>query len=195
LRESLFAQFKLRDVSLPYLRQLASASGETASLIVPLGWYGVRVASARGSNEITSAALLGRLGALGQHYAGRTILAFAPGETITRYFAWERLRAPAPPATDTTTTDLAAIAKRGFAFEEMGFAKGRGALALPIRGGAEAIAAIAIEGPVLDLTRPRADARAVEIANAIEGAVKAHPKEFENPFGHIDPDTILLEQG
>ncbi len=192
LQQSLFAQFKLRDLVLPYLRQLASASGETASLIVPIGWYGVRVASARGSNEITNAAPLGRVGPLGQHYAARTILAFAPEETIVRYLAWEKLRAPS--RLPTQALDLATIAERGFAFEETGFAKGRGALALPIRNDARAIAAIAVEGPVLDLKRPRPDARAVEIVAAIEAAVRAHPNEFENPFGHIDPDTILFDQ-
>ena len=194
LRQSLFAQFKLRDIALPYLRQLASVCGETVALIVPLGWYGVRVTSARGSNEITNAAPLGPLGPLGQHYAARPILAFAPEEFIARYLAWERSRGFAASAPAATIEELAAIAERGFAFEEMGFAKGRGALALPIRDGAAAIAAIAVEGPVLDLKHPLADARAVEIVRAIEAAVKAHPKEFQNPFGHIDPNTINLDQ-
>ena len=57
LRQNLFARFAIRDICMPYLRQLAFASGETASLTVRLGWYGVRIAAAPGTNDVTSSPL------------------------------------------------------------------------------------------------------------------------------------------
>lgn len=192
LRQSLLAQYKIRSLALPYLRQLASATGETASLVVPLGWYGLRVASARGSNEITNAAPLGSLGPLGAHYASKAILAFLPGDAIARYLAWEKARGDK--ASLRPPQEWAAIRARGFAWEERGFRPGKGALALPIGNGAEVIAALAVEGPVLDLAAPRLDRGIAAAVREIESAVKAHPETFRNPFGHIDPDTIVLDE-
>src|ERR1700686_4111441 len=54
LRQNLFARFAIRDICMPYLRQLAFASGETASLTVRLGWYGVGIAAAPGTHEVPS---------------------------------------------------------------------------------------------------------------------------------------------
>ena len=56
LRQSLLSLFPIRDVCLPYLRQLASASGETSSLHVRIGWYAARIATAPGAAEMTSGA-------------------------------------------------------------------------------------------------------------------------------------------
>ncbi len=56
LRQTLLALFPIRDVCLPYLRQLASASGEATSLHVRIGWYSARIATAPGTAEVTSAA-------------------------------------------------------------------------------------------------------------------------------------------
>ena len=55
LRQSVFARFRIRELALPYLHQLASVSGDTASLHVRLGWYSVRIASAPGTAEVTNA--------------------------------------------------------------------------------------------------------------------------------------------
>src|SRR5215831_4977813 len=75
LRQSLLARFPIRDVTAPYLRQLAFASGETCSLTVRLGWHGLRIAAAPGTNEVTSAPPLGGVRPLGEGCAGRAILA------------------------------------------------------------------------------------------------------------------------
>src|SRR3954463_2329107 len=75
LRRSLLARFRMREAVLPYLHQLASVSGETASLHVRLGWYGLRVASALGTGEVASTPALGQTYALGGHFAGKAILA------------------------------------------------------------------------------------------------------------------------
>jgi len=178
LRQGLLARFPIRDVTAPYLRQLAFASGETVSLTVRLGWYGLRIAAAHGTSEVTSALPLGAVRALADGVAGRAILAFLPAGAST-------------PA----AKPLADIRKRGFAIEETAFARGRAAVAFPIQRNDEAIAAIAIEGPVLDLARPAAHAdlpRWREIVASLERLAAARPALFAGPFDHLDPDDIVL---
>jgi DNA-binding IclR family transcriptional regulator len=195
LRQSLFAGFHIREVCLPYLRQLAFASGETTSLSVPIGWYAVRVAAAPGTNEVTSSPPLGEVRLLGEGGAAKAILAFAAADAVSRFLAWARHSGRRPPAAKALTAELDDIRRRGFAIERTEFAAGHAALALPIRDGAQAIAAIAVEGPVLELARPGYHddlARWIEIVQAIEALVRARPAQFRNPFQHLDPDAILL---
>lgn len=195
LRQSLFAGFHIREVCLPYLRQLAFASGETTSLAVPIGWYAVRIAAAPGTNEVTSSPPLGEVRLLGAGSAAKAILAFAPPDTVPRCLAWARRHGLRPPAAKALAVELDDIRRRGFAVEQTEFAAGHAALALPIRDGERAIAAIAVEGPVLDLGRPDYHddlGRWVEIVHAIEALVRARPAQFRNPFQHLDPDAILL---
>jgi IclR family transcriptional regulator, acetate operon repressor len=197
LRQSLFARFHLREICPPYLRQLAFASGETASLNVPVGWYVVRIAAAPGTSEVTSSPPLGEFRTLGQGSAGMALLADTPGGA-ERYFAWAGDNELHPPALAPLAAELAAIRARGFAIEATEFAAGRAALALPIRGPDRAVAAIAIEGPVLDLARPfdHPDLpRWIEIAHSIEHVVRAQPALFENSFAHLDADEIVLKGG
>lgn len=180
LRQSLLARFPVRDVAIPYLRQLAFASGETVSLTVRLGWYGLRIAAAHGTNEVTSALPLGAVRRLADGVAGRAILAFLPSDA---------------PDAKPLARALGDIRKRGFATEETAFARGRAAVAFPIRRGEEAIAAIAIEGPVLDLARPTAHADLPhwrEIVRSVERLAAARPALFAGPFDHLDPDDIVL---
>lgn len=195
LRQSLFAGFHIREVCLPYLRQLAFASGETTSLTVPIGWYGVRIAAAPGTNEVTSSPPLGEVRMLSAGAAAKVLLAFAPVESVSRFVAWARKHGLRPPAAPALTAELAEIRTRGYAVERTDFAAGHAALALPVRGADRALAAIAVEGPVLDLTRPGYHddlARWLEIAHAIEALIRARPSLFCNPFEHLDPDTIVL---
>jgi len=180
LRQNLLARFPIRDVTAPYLRQLAFASGETVSLTVRLGWHGLRIATAAGTNEVTSAPPLGAVRPLAEGLAGRAILA--------------HLAADAPDAKRLARL-LAEIRKRGFATEETPFWRGRAALAFPVRRDGEAIAAIAIEGPVVDLGEPAAHddlPRWREIVHAVERLAQARPALFAGPFDHLAADDIVL---
>jgi DNA-binding IclR family transcriptional regulator len=180
---------------MPYLRQLAFASGETASLTVRLGWYGVRIAAAPGTNEVTSSPPLGAVRLLGEGCASRAILAsLGPGATA-EYAAWGRRHKKPVPDSKTLERAFADIRRRGFATEETAFARGRAALAFALTGGGPAIAAIAIEGPVLDLARPAAHEGLPqwrEIVQSVERLVQARPSLFAGPFDHLDPDDIVL---
>ena len=180
LRQNLLARFPIRDVCAPYLRQLAFASGETVSLTVRLGWHGLRIAGAPGTNEVTSAPPLGALSPLAEGFAGRAILAHLAADA---------------PGTTPVARALAEIRERGFATEETAFARGRAALAFPLRRDGQAIAAIAIEGPVVDLARPAPHddlPRWREIIYAVERLAQARPALFAGPFDHLDPDDIAL---
>ncbi len=180
MRQALLARFPVRDVAAPYLRQLAFASGETCSLTVRLGWHALRIAAAPGTNEVTSSAPLGAVRPLGEGYAGRAILA--------------HLAADAPEAKRLARV-RAEIRRRGFATEETAFARGRAALSFPVRRDGRAIAAIAIEGPVVDLKEPAAHddlPRWREIVHAVERLAQARPALFAGPFDHLDPDEIAF---
>jgi DNA-binding IclR family transcriptional regulator len=178
------------------LRQLASATGETASLIVPLGWYGVRIASARGSNEVTSAPQLGAIGPLGRHYGSRAILALLSDAKRDAYLAWAAAKRSHAEKDSGLRQELARIRAAGFSHDSSGPEQDRAAFALPVRHGDEAIAAIAIDGPVLDLRKRAADQ--VEpwagVVQGFERVVAHRPEIAVNPFGHLDPSAIALEQ-
>jgi len=140
LRQSLIAQFRIREVSLGYLRQLASLSGETACLYVQLGWYALRVAAAPGTNEVTNAPPLGEAHALGAGYPGRAILAFLDPKEIAAYHAWAKRKSI---KTEAPNAELQQIAKRGFAVGQVEFARAR-AIAMPLRSDKVAIASLAV---------------------------------------------------
>jgi DNA-binding IclR family transcriptional regulator len=180
LRQSLLARFPIRDVTAPYLRQLAFTSGETCSLTVRLGRHGLRIAAAPGTNEVTSAPPLGAVRPLGEGCAGRAILAFLPSDA---------------PEAKGLARALAEIRARGFATEATAFARGRAAIAFPIRRDGRPIAAIAIEGPVVDLETPGAHddlPRWREVVGSVERLARTRPALFAGPFDHLDPDDIVL---
>jgi DNA-binding IclR family transcriptional regulator len=188
LRQTVFMQFALRDVALPYLRQLASATGESASLIVPLGWYGLRIATARGTNEITNIPALGPIGPLARSYAARPLLAFAPESELVRYRTWEKRVLQLSPVPQLARA-LQQIRESGFARED---ASARTALALPLLHDGVALATLALEGPVSDDGELAALRDAVA---AIARIVASRPSAFAHPFAHLDPDGIVLQSG
>jgi DNA-binding IclR family transcriptional regulator len=195
LRQSIFARFPIREICLPYLRQLAFASGETASLTVPVGWYALRIAAAPGINEVNNSPALGEVRALAAGSAGKAILAFQPAENVARYVAWARRQGQGAAAHDAAEAELKVIRKRGFHVEETAFASGRASLALPLRHADRAIAAIAIEGPVLNLDHKAFHddlGRWIDIVRMIEALARARPALFENPFAHVDAESIVL---
>jgi DNA-binding IclR family transcriptional regulator len=195
LRQHLLAHFPMRDICMPYLRQLAFASGETTSLSVPVGWYAVRIAAAPGTNEVTSSAPLGQVRTLATDAAGRAILAFLPRAKAMSFATWAARHGHRSPVLSTLAAELRAIRERGFAVEETAFARGHAALAMPICDADRAIAAISVEGPVLDLGDPAYHtdlARWIDIVRPFEHLIRARPMLFANPFDHLDPDGIVL---
>src|SRR5258708_11819151 len=98
LRRSLFARFHIREICLPYLQQLAFASGETVSLSVPVGWYAVRIAAAPGLKERTRSPPLGEERHPAQGAAAPAMLAFYPAAQVKRFRGSARTRRRGLPA-------------------------------------------------------------------------------------------------
>lgn len=190
LRWSLIARFRMREAVLPYLRQLASISGETASLHVRLGWYGVRIASAPGTAEVTNAPPLGETRLLGTYYAGRAILAFLGEADIAQYRIWSA--AHSDPLVEKERK-LQVVKEIGFSLGDTELPE-TSAIAFPIRQDGKAIAAIAIEGPVF--LRAGADTGMLsgwrEIIAHVESLARTQAVLFENPFSHLDPEFFAL---
>lgn len=189
LRQNLLSLFRIRDIALPYLRQLASASGETSSLHVRLGWYAARAAIAPGTAEVTSGTILKGAQPLSAEPSGRAILAHLPRGEVARFLAWAPARGIVISA--GFERELAALRARGFA---SAVSRELGAVSFPIRKSDQALASITIEatgfsGAALSTERI-AECRA--IAGAIEALVRANPDVGRQPFEHIDPDHMVL---
>jgi DNA-binding IclR family transcriptional regulator len=189
LRQSLIAQFPIREVALPYLRQLASATGEATSLHVRVGWYAARIATAPGTAEVTSGVSLDGAPPLSAAVAGRAILANLGRRQVAGFLAWANARGIVIP--QGLKRDLAAIQARGFV---CGGALEPQALAFPIHKSDQAFAAVLSEGSGLAVghAKPTAPAVFKEAAAAIEALVRANPALAHQPFGHIDPGDVLL---
>ena len=189
LRQSLLSLFRIRDIALPYLRQLASASGETTSLYVRIGWYAARTAVAPGAAEVTSGAILKGAQPLSAEPSGRAILAHLPRNQVARFLKWATARGIVIP--EGFERQLAALRARGFASASP---PDTGAVAFPIRKSDQAFASVTIEGPGFSgtsLTGERiAECRA--IAGAIEALVRVNRDMGRQPFEHIDPDDVVL---
>ena len=195
LRQSVLTRFKLRDVSLPYLRQLAFASGETVSLVMPVGWYGLRLAAAPGTNEVTSSPPVGEIRALEQTCAGRAILAFLPADKLSNHRTSVRHAKGGRSAAKSLDEDLRVTRDRGFAIEVASFARNRASAAFVVHGDVGPIAAITIEGPVLQLDRAGYHDSLdqwLEIVRSLQKVVRARPGVFVDPFAHLDPASIVL---
>jgi DNA-binding IclR family transcriptional regulator len=188
LRQSLLAQFRIRDVALPYLRQLASATGETCSLHVRIGWHAARIATAPGAAEVTSGALLNGTELLSSDFTGRAILAFLDRNLAAQHRAWTAARGL--PIQAALEEELATIRAR-FLARRSGPG---GGVAFPIRLRDQAFASIAIEGSGFaeQASEPGPHADGAKIAHAIEALVCANPALAHQPFDHLDPDEIGL---
>jgi DNA-binding IclR family transcriptional regulator len=198
LCQSIFARFRIRDACTPYLRQLAFASGHTTWLTVPVGWYGIRIASAPGTSEIIDSRPVGGIGLLSADYTGKAILAFSSTDSIAQMTAWARRHGLKMPKPAKLQQELCGIAERGYSLQESRFVPGQAAVAFAIRRDQGAVASIAIEGPAFDLAArgPSAEfARWREIVGTVEKLISSHSALCEEPFGHLPRDGILLDGG
>ena len=173
-----FTRFQIRDLCIPYLRQLAFASGETTALSVRVGWYAVRIASVPGTKEVVSNLPLGQASTLDESASGKALAAFLGASQLDGFLQWRRKRGPQFDA-KALQRELNVLRKRGFS--------GQGA-AFPVRLDGESLAAIAIEGPV----EPELLPRCLDIVRKIEHAVAHAPDRFRNHYDHLDADRVEL---
>jgi DNA-binding IclR family transcriptional regulator len=165
LQRSVIARFGVREICLPWLRQIASISGETVSLHVRIGWNEVRICSVPGTDEMMTLPPLGEIRPLSESCAGQVILAFLPKAEITAYVSYH-LRPV-----------LNRIRSRGYAAA----AAEHPSTAFPIRTDGQAIAVVSIDGPFA--ASALRDCR--QVIGNIEALAAAQPSLFANPFGHL----------
>jgi DNA-binding IclR family transcriptional regulator len=195
LLQSFFSRFPLHGFAIPYMRQLAIATGETVSLFVRVGWYAVRIASVKGTKEIIHTGPTGEVRDLDDGAAGLALLAFMPADERKRFFGEfkPRLSGTKRRALEAEITE---IRERGFAIEEFQSHPGWASAAFALRASADAaVGAIAIEGPVLKLGAKKPGADWIELTQSVaqmEALVRANPSRFSNPYGHLDPAEIKL---
>lgn len=193
LRQTAFARFSLRDISLPYMRQMSFATGESVTLTVPVGHYGVVVAAVTGSNPIRTSSNIGAIGDLSSSLPARVLLSSLDEEALAKFVTWAAGKqidlAPQLRAT------LASIKASGYGSEAIGFSGERASVALPVRYDGKTLGVIAIEGPVLSgdgETDREKLGNWQRIVASIEVRIADQPALFANPYGHLDPDVIDL---
>lgn len=200
LARALFHRFALRDASQPFLRRLAAVTGETASLTVRVGWYGMQVTGALGGNDIYHPHRIGQTSLLHVESESLAILAFLQDREVEQYRRFVRNQYPGRAREidrNAFLKEIRTIRSRGFATELTLLGSGY-SVSLPVRDAAGAgIAAIHLNGPVLreqDLEAP--DGRLqpwLAIRDELEALIAADPQRFRNPYAHLEPDEIRIQ--
>jgi DNA-binding IclR family transcriptional regulator len=176
------------------LRSLAEITGETVSLTVRIGWYGLRLAGVYGSRDIYHHDRLGEAAPLHQNLAGRGILAFLRDNERDRYRVFMETHHHDPEGPDWNSVEalLSRARETGFEHEELS-SDGRAAIALPVRDPqGEVMASLAINGPVYLPATGDGQIEALAARDFLEGAVAASPAEFVSPFAGVAADEIVI---
>lgn len=189
LLHSFFYRFPIRSVALPYMQRLTVISGNTTSLFVMIGWYAVRIATVRGTNEVIHTGPVGETSKLDATAAGRAMLAMLPEDRRLAFADWRFRKAGARPSTATMDL-LAKIRQRGMAVDVRDH---QGTLAYPVIDSAGMPAgALAIEGQS-GLAGDEAQINSyAQIVEQLSHAVRTGTVKALTPYGHLDPDTIDL---
>jgi len=192
LAKALLARFAIRGASLHYMRYVTGQTKETTTLIAPLGWHALTVATVVGLNENAAPAAVGSSTELHSSTSGLAVLAFMGEAKIERYISWVQKNKSG--SSRTIKTALKEAHAQGYAISSID-ETAPGDLAVPIRSiEGEALASLAIRSGVLSSKAGRSKmlAAAVAAARRIEGLIQIEPERFKNPYGHLPPDTIVL---
>lgn len=193
---ALFRRHPLTVAALPIVRQLVTDLGHTAVLGTRVGWHQVRMVGFEGWHEVHGASRIGQAELLYESGGGRAILAYLPAAEIEAYVHWEsQQRRRSATRTREIHTTLAGVRAGRYGSYPLG-ADGHGIeVALPIRAGDRAIAAISVCTPTAALQadgRPRrAELRRIARAiNELESSLRQQPELSRDPFGHLDTDQL-----
>jgi DNA-binding IclR family transcriptional regulator len=198
LARTLLKRFALTEQAVPVLRQLARQTGETTSLTVRLGWYGLRVAVVYGGKDIYHRDRLAELSLLSDGLASQCILSCLSKAEIERYRVFAKRNHPEAAASLQDDKKLRATLKlageRNFLTQAIPMSASFASLALPLRlpDGA-CIAAVSINGPVFKLALANSLPAWAEAARAeLEKIIGREPERFRSPYAHIDPDEMII---
>jgi DNA-binding IclR family transcriptional regulator len=185
LLHSFFARFAIRSVAIPTMHRLVAVTGETVSLFVPVGWYGVRIALVKGTNEVIRTGPVGEAWALEKNAAGLALLAFRAEREQMRFL--------------DTLEKRTSLAERARLEAELKRARdqryavvndpARHELSIPILARDEAsLGALTIEGSVA----PSSLDTCLSITARLSELVAAEPERYRNVYDHLDPDAVTL---
>lgn len=180
LNRGLLHRFRLFGASRPHLRRLAEQTGDTASIVVRVGWYALRLAGVYGSHDIYHHERLGEVAPLHRGPGGRAILAALPDAERDAFAAFAA-RNRFEPLPEEALAEARASA----------MVRNRQGAALPVKTPTgEVLAAIVISGENLaaDDEVHWSAARA-----ALEAEIAEDPGAFASPFAHIPADEIVID--
>ena len=195
LNRALVHRFKLHAAGRPLLRALAESTGQTVSLTVRLGWYGLRLAGVYGSRDIYHRDRLGEVMPMHRNLPGLGMLAFLPASEIDPYCAFVDRHHPRLSKSDwgELEEELSAGRERGFCYERLADNDGLAAVALPVREPAgQVMASLAISGPIYSPESGEAQDQWFSARDALEREIAAAPAEFKSPFSRIPSDEIVI---
>ncbi len=191
LAYSFFSRFRVRQLALPYLRQLSYVTGETISLSVPIGGSAVRIASVSGPGEVVNHRPLGELQHLPESTAARILFSFAA-------IANEQEEGKRKAETlENGLLDYEAIRLHRFCLKVGAKLGNSEEISLPVLLGEVAIAAVTIEGPIRaveGITVESVFQRCISVVDALSEFARAEQhldKDLFTTYDHLDrmPNT------
>ena len=199
LNWTLFRRFPLSSAAMPFLKRLAAETGETVSLVVRLGWYGLRVAVVYGGSDIYHRDRLGETALLQRHLSSRAILAHLADREFEQYRRFVNLHhreAALELDRSALRKELRLARERGFAVEELKVSPGSCAVSLPVRDSeGRPVAAVTVNGPVVACAGPdgRLDPpRWIAVRDELEASIWAACDRLKTRYAHFDPDEIVM---
>lgn len=185
LLHSFFTRFAIRSAAIPTMHRIVAVTGETVSLFVPVGWYGVRIALIKGTNEVIRTGPVGEAWALEKNAAGAALLAFRAESEQRRFLdALETRTSPAERA--RLETELKLTRERRYAVIYDG---GRNELSIPILARDDvSLGTLTVEGNVA----PASLDACLSIVARLSELVAAEPERYRNVYDHLDPEAVTL---
>ncbi len=194
LNRALLNRFAINLASRPFLRELASETGETVSLNARLGWYSLRLSGVYGSRDIYHRDRLGELALLHQALPGRAILACladADFLAMAQFLASTAHEWPGEAAWASLRATIREARQHGVLAEPLPMSPGFCAIGMPVRDHTGApIASITITGPVYPSGNT---ASQLAVRDRLEAVIAADPRRFVSPFAHLPPERIFLK--
>lgn len=186
LNRALVHRFRLHAASRPHLHRLAARTGETTSLIVRLGWYGLRLAGVYGSHDIYHRERLGEVMPLHAGVGGVGILAFLGDAAIDAYRTFA-VRVGIAVDAPRLNAALRGAHSEGLVRDVDG-----AGVALPVRKPTgDVLASITISADLAAAAGQ--EAALLDVRNALEAEIARDPAGFASPFAHIPHDEIIID--
>jgi DNA-binding IclR family transcriptional regulator len=199
LLNTIFGYYAIRDVGLPFLQRLALMTGQTASLGVSIGWYGVRIAAVEGWKPLRVAGI-GKVAPINVGASGRVRLAFLSDDEIEDYLREghkEALTEVTMIEPKALRADIAQIRKDGYCIDVGGVYSNVTGIAYPICDpDGRAIASITLDGPSFQF-QPKPGTPEIELWRAItyelRDLIHLDPEKYKSPFSDLAPNQIKLD--